>query len=269
MAVAEQALGAAVEQLHYDPDRLWREFRVAADATDGHARFTHRTDVLSVGLVALALILGRPLRDEEVPDRVSALLDGACERSTLGYERPLSPPLRAWLARALQLDRTRSFATASEASAAFKPIVSADPLYLTSPLTLEIFRETCAAALTALSYEARVSPEQVRTAFEKHGGTGIAGANNASTACPTPAEPLHVEMLPPPAASLAQSGTIDWTAIADRPTAVATAREITQLFSDSDLPPLDEALGGRRPTTRATRAFDSVATGSDSRPRRS
>jgi hypothetical protein len=256
VVIAEQALGAAVEQLHYDPDRLWREFRVAADATGGHARFTHRTDVLSVGLVALALILGRPLRDEEVPDRVSALLDAACEHSTLGYERPLSPPLRGWLARALQLDRNRSFASASEACAAFKPIVSADPLYLTSPLTLEIFRETCAAALTALSYETRVSPERVRTAVEERGASAIAGASDASTAWPPPAEPIHVEMLPPPAASLAQSGTIDWTAITNQATAVATAREIKQLFSDSDLPPLDEALGGRGPTSRAARALD-------------
>ena len=63
-------------------------------------------------------------------------------------------------------------------------------------------------------------------------------------------------MLPPPAASLAQSETIDWTAITDRATAVATAREIKQLFSDSDLPALDEALGGRGPTSRAVRAVD-------------
>jgi PEGA domain-containing protein len=254
VAIAEQALGAAVERLYYDRDRLWQEFRVATDVVDRYAPFTHRTDVFSVGLVALALILGRPLGDADFPDRLLPLLDRARERSTLGYERPLSPPLRAWLVRALQLDRNRSFATASEACAAFTRMVSTDPLYFASPLTLEIFRETCAVALTALSYEPRVAPDHGRISAGERGATVI--ATDRSTACPAPPEPIHVTMLPPPAAGPAHSEAIDWTAIADQRTAVATTRDIDQLFAEADPPPFADAVGGRGPAPTVTDALD-------------
>ena len=81
----------------------------------GIPRFDHRADVTGIGLVALALVLGRPLRADEFPQRIPALLNEGRERTALGNEQPLSPPLRSWLARALQLDLRRAFASAPEA----------------------------------------------------------------------------------------------------------------------------------------------------------
>ncbi len=63
----------------------------------GLPRFDHRADVTGMGLVALALILGRPLAADEFPHAIPALLNEARERSPLGEEQPLSPPLRNWL----------------------------------------------------------------------------------------------------------------------------------------------------------------------------
>src|SRR5438105_3113904 len=79
--ILEHVLGAAIEQLQYGRDRLWQEFRVAMPPSAGLPRFDHRADVTGMGLVSLALILGRPLRTDEFPHRIPDLLNEARERS--------------------------------------------------------------------------------------------------------------------------------------------------------------------------------------------
>ncbi len=139
LVIVEHVLGAAIEQLQFGRERLWQEFRVAMPASAGAPRFDHRSDVVGVGLVALALILGRPLEADEFPHAIPDLLNIARERSALGDEQPLSQPLRSWLARALQLDPRRSFASAQEAMAALDEVVSDEGMYVAAPVALETF----------------------------------------------------------------------------------------------------------------------------------
>ena len=94
LVIVEHVLGAAIEQLQFGRDRLWQEFRVAMPPSAGLPRFDHRADVTGMGLVSLALILGRPLRADEYPHRIPDLLNEARERSSLGEEQLLSQPLR-------------------------------------------------------------------------------------------------------------------------------------------------------------------------------
>ncbi len=155
LVIVEHVLGAAIEQLQYGRDRLWQEFRVAMPPSAGLPRFDHRSDVTGMGLVALALILGRPLAADEYPQHIPALLEAARERSALGDERPLSAPLRAWLARALQLDVRRAFASAPEAMAALEELVSDDSMYVAAPVALETFLSRYIASLL----EPPVAPE--------------------------------------------------------------------------------------------------------------
>ena len=147
LVIVEHVLGAAIEQLQFGRDRLWQEFRVAMPPSAGLPRFDHRADVTGMGLVALALILGRPLAADEYPHHIPALLNEARERSALGEEQPLSPPLRTWLARALQVDVRRSFASAPEAMAALEELVSDDSMYVAAPVALETFLSRYIASL--------------------------------------------------------------------------------------------------------------------------
>jgi hypothetical protein len=147
LVILEHVLGAAIEQLQYGRDRLWQEFRVAMPPSAGLPRFDHRADVTGVGLVSLALILGRPLRADEYPHRVPDLLNEARERSALGEEQPLSPPLRTWLERSLQIDVRRSFASAPEAMAALEDVVSDEGMYVAAPVALETFLSRYIASL--------------------------------------------------------------------------------------------------------------------------
>ncbi len=147
LVIVEHVLGAAIEQLQFGRDRLWQDFRVAMPPSAGLPRFDHRADITGVGLVALALILGRPLAADEYPHRIPDLLNEARERTALGEEQPLSPPLRAWLARALQIDVRRSFASAPEALTALDEVVSDDGMYVAAPVALETFLSRYIASL--------------------------------------------------------------------------------------------------------------------------
>ena len=84
IVIVEHVLGAAIEQLQFGRDRLWQEFRIAMPPSAGLPRFDHRADVVGMGLVALALILGRPVRADEYPHQISKLLNEAREHSAFG-----------------------------------------------------------------------------------------------------------------------------------------------------------------------------------------
>jgi hypothetical protein len=138
LVVVEHVLGAAIEQLQYGRERLWQDFRAAVPASAGVPRFDHRADVNGIGMTALSLILGRPLAPAEFPHAVAGLLMQVRERS-LGGDRPLPNGLRTWLARTLQLDVRRAFASAPEALAALGEVVAAEPAYVQAPAALETF----------------------------------------------------------------------------------------------------------------------------------
>jgi PEGA domain len=158
LVIVEHVLAAAVEQLQFSRERLWQEFRIAMPASAGLPRFDHRADVMGVGLVALALVLGRPLETADFPNQLPTLLNDARERSALGEEQPLSAPLRDWLARALQLDARRAFASAPEALASLEEIVADDSMYVAAPVALETFMSRYIAALLELPTDPLPAP---------------------------------------------------------------------------------------------------------------
>jgi hypothetical protein len=147
LVIVEHVLAAAIEQLQFGRERLWQEFRIAMPPSAGVPRFDHRADVTGVGLTALALVLGRPIAGNEFPQAIPALLNEARERSPLGDEQPLSPALRTWLARALQVDTRRAFASAPEALAALDEVVADDSVYVAAPVALESFLSRYIASL--------------------------------------------------------------------------------------------------------------------------
>jgi hypothetical protein len=147
LVIAEHVCGAAIEQMQYGRERLWHELRVAMPPSAGIPRFDQRADVTGIGVVALSLILGRPLHDDEFPRGVADLLNAARERTALGEEQPLTAPLRSWLARALQVDVRRAFASAPEALAAFDEITADGSMYVAAPVALETFLSRYISAL--------------------------------------------------------------------------------------------------------------------------
>lgn len=147
LLIVEHVLGAAIEQLQYGRDRLWQELRIAMPPSAGLPRFDHRADVAGIGLVALALLLGRPIAADEYPNQIGKLLERARERSAAGDEQPVSQALHGWLSRTLQLDVRRAFASGREALAAFDDALADDSQYVAAPVALETFLSRYGAAL--------------------------------------------------------------------------------------------------------------------------
>ena len=227
LIIAEHVCGAAVEQMQYGRERLWHEFRVAMPPSAGIPRFDQRADVTGIGVVALSLVLGRPLRDDEFPRKLGDLLAEARERTALGDDQPLSAPLRSWLARALQVDVRRAFASAPEALAALEEISAENSTYVAAPVALETFLSRYISAVLApppvapvvlapvvlapvaappqlLTVPAAVQPEpapieEVKAVDDVKELTellGISDGDDVETALFNPAEPFNVPSPP-------------------------------------------------------------------------
>ncbi|MEO5740108.1 MAG: PEGA domain-containing protein [Vicinamibacterales bacterium] len=141
LLIVEYTLGAALEQLKYSRQRYWKDLRVALPMDVGLSRFDERADLTQVGAVALALLLARPLRDEEYPQQIEHLVASACTRTAGGAEVPLPSALRAWLRRTLQLDVRNSFRSVLDAQAAFEEVLSGNAAYNADPAALETFMQ--------------------------------------------------------------------------------------------------------------------------------
>ncbi|MGH9143548.1 MAG: PEGA domain-containing protein [Vicinamibacterales bacterium] len=157
LVVVEHVLGSALEQLRYSQERYWRELRIAVPRSPGPPRFDHRTDATQLGAVALSLILGRRLHEEEGPARLGDLVSSAWAVSARGGLEPLPAGLRAWMMCALQLDPRNSFESAIDAQEELERVLGESD-YLAAPATLEAFLERYRAAA-----EPAAAPEPTRT----------------------------------------------------------------------------------------------------------
>ena len=114
LVIVEYVLGAALEQLGHPRARYWRELGVALPGSAGSPLFDERADATQIGAVAMALVLGRPLTIDEYPERLPDLIQTATVRSGMGGVDPMSPGLRDWLRRALQLDQREKFSSLAD-----------------------------------------------------------------------------------------------------------------------------------------------------------
>ena len=131
LVIAEHAFGPALEKLNLGRERLWRDFRVCMAPSAGLPRANARTDAHAIGVVALSLLLGRVLAEDEYPNQLPSLQASANENRD-GDLTPLSKALLAWLSRALQADVSTAFQSPHEAQVAFESVLASDRAYVTS-----------------------------------------------------------------------------------------------------------------------------------------
>ncbi len=134
VVVTDYVFGSALERLQIPPSRLWRESRIVVPSAWSHPEFNARTDVMQIGLVALALILGRELDLDEYPGRLIELLKTATELDASGRRVPLAPIVKIWLARALQI--ADGFTSIADACQALEHLFAGATRYLTSLIAL-------------------------------------------------------------------------------------------------------------------------------------
>jgi PEGA domain len=223
--VVEHVLGSAVEQLQYNRERLWQELRVSVPVSVGAPRFDHRADVMAIGLIALALVLGRPLADHEYPQRLGTLLNEARARAAGSADQPLPDALHNWIARAIQLDVRQAFQSATEAQVALEEALADDSEFHPAPVALEAFLSRYSAAMLEPAPAPFVSSSPIAIV------PATPSAATPSAAMPSAAKPSSATVVTPAPASFHQPAKAPET---PKP----SPRDITELLRDFDLPPV-------------------------------
>jgi hypothetical protein len=191
LVIVEHVLGAAVEQLQFSEDRLWRELRVPVPRSAGLPVIDQRADVLQLGMVALALMVRRPLGADEF-HRLGDTLASAQAMTADGELEALPEGLQSWLTSALQLELRSAFATATEARRELEKVFERND-DIGAPSALEEF-------LTAylLAVEAGVEPTQAAPTPKPSSAVEPVRPEPVKVE-PAPQPPVrHVATIPPP-----------------------------------------------------------------------
>ena len=206
LVLVEHVLGAALDQLHYTHEQYWKTLRIPLARTGSGPQFDRRSDITQAGVTALALIIGRPIAEDDYPTRIGEMASGTWALSATGAIEPLPAALRDWLMRAIQLDPRNPFPSALEAWAELDRV-----LHYSDPIG-----EVAALKSFLTRYHARVAADSTKTA-EPAPAAAPAPAMRltpvpSATPVPTPAASVPVApkagpqaVVPPrPAASMEQ-----------------------------------------------------------------
>jgi serine/threonine protein kinase len=154
LVIVEHVLGAALDQLHYTHEQYWKSLRIPLPRTGSGPHFDRRADITQAGLTALALIVGRPIAEDDYPGRIGEMASGTWALSATGGIEPLPAALREWLMRAIQLDPRNPFPSALEAWAELDRV-----LHYSDPIG-----EIAALKTFLTRYQARVAADSAKTA---------------------------------------------------------------------------------------------------------
>lgn len=120
VVLTDHIYGSGFERLGLSRAQLWREFRVPTPPRPGTPALDAQTDVGQIGLVALALMAGRPLAISDYPDRVPSMLDALTLGAPEGPAVPLSRAMRTWMNGVLPVGTGIRFETVRHAQMALE-----------------------------------------------------------------------------------------------------------------------------------------------------
>jgi hypothetical protein len=140
--VTEYILGAALEGLQWPRKQFWQDFRIALPSGTDPATIDQQTDLMQIGVLALALLAGRGIYGEkQYPLPLSERLKTAKEGSATGAQQPVRPGLNSWLQRLLRVDGATPFVAADEALVALDAVLATG--YQATTQSLIAFIDRC------------------------------------------------------------------------------------------------------------------------------
>jgi hypothetical protein len=166
VVLVEHVLGSVLEALELSRSQLWTLFRVPVPPAASAVRFDQQTDVLQLGVLALALLLGRVLTREEFPQGLPKVLEEAAVPDACRNFPGLPRSMRSWIARALLFEPRTSFRSAIEAERALAEAVKESRSCRPSPAAVQRFLASC-------SFEALVSPAASSSPRPASGGAVV------------------------------------------------------------------------------------------------
>ena len=107
--------GGALAHLRYSRRKLWTEFAVATAPRLPARRIHVETDLAQAALAAVMLVLGRPLADDEYPDRLTGVVREVSDVAQIRGSAGFASGIRSFLHRALQLNSSDPYTSADDA----------------------------------------------------------------------------------------------------------------------------------------------------------
>jgi hypothetical protein len=231
LVLVEHVLGAALDQLHYTHEQYWKSLRIPLPRTGSGPQFDRRSDITQAGVTALALIIGRPIGEDDYPSRIGEMAGGTWALSATGAIEPLPAALRDWLMRAIQLDPRNPFPSALEAWAELDRV-----LHYSDPIA-----EVAALKSFLTRYQARVSAEHAKPASVAPAVVPAPAAAPRPTAvatapAPTSAVPTNPSLTTVPKAAVAPAEPAEAAAPRLGPHAVVTPRPVVPVAQAPNVP---------------------------------
>ena len=137
VVVLDWLYGPTIQRLQFNKRRLWSEFGVAAPTAAGPLKLDIPGDVSQASLMAMMIVLCRPLRENEYPDALGTLISEVIEIAQIRGSSAFGAALQAFLERTLPLASRTPHANAAEAASEVRHIAR------------EIGVSRCRTALTA------------------------------------------------------------------------------------------------------------------------
>ena len=114
VVVVDAIYAEALERLQLTRKRLWSELRLAFPSTAGAPRFDKAADLTQAALTAAALMIGRPLREDEYPDGLPALRQEIVEIASIRASKAFADGLDRFFGAALPLATRRTALTSAD-----------------------------------------------------------------------------------------------------------------------------------------------------------
>jgi PEGA domain len=198
VVVTEYILGAALEGLQWTRKQFWQDFRIALPAGPDPATIDQQTDLMQVGVLALALLAGRQVYAEKAYPLPLAERLKACRETFNGQPQPLRSGLATWLQRLLRLEGATPFSAADEALLVLDSVLATG--YQASPSALAQFVDRCYQASPDLRpREMTETGENLATGAKPDTASGEKAATPHAAPTPvaaTPAAPAPAQQQP-------------------------------------------------------------------------
>jgi hypothetical protein len=107
--------GGALAHLRYSRRRMWTEFAVATSPRLPAQRLHVETDLAQAALAAVMLVLGRPLADDEYPDKLAGVVREVSDVAQIRGSAEFASGVQSFLHRALQLHSSDPYTSADDA----------------------------------------------------------------------------------------------------------------------------------------------------------
>ncbi len=115
VVLTECGFAAVLQRLNFNRERLWREFSVAVPPAAGPARFEETGDISQAALMAVMLIIGRPMTAADATDVLPEWLAEVIEIAQIRGSMSFAVNLQRFLQRALPLPGRRPYQTIESA----------------------------------------------------------------------------------------------------------------------------------------------------------